>query len=280
MRFRAAAIVRLLRRNSADIEDNGLMNARSEKRIMINAMIVVWLLLISYRPIGAQGAEEDSLEVVAEGQYEAPVGTAKNLARQIALFEAKKKAVESAGRYLAGKHLVLSYEQKKEEIYCLVASKIRSKVIAEETKPAGDAYIYHIGIRATVRSSDYIEADILDKQMEIEEAREPLKAELEPPITDKIQPGVDISQAYRLLRNEKLRPAMIYLDRLEKKYPNWAAIYMAKAMGFYLLSEPANMQRELIRACTAGNANACDDLKSLKRVREFDLDAETSKSNP
>jgi hypothetical protein len=256
------------------------MKARRKKRIMIGAMIVVWSLLISYRLTGAQGAGEESLEVVAEGQFEAQAGTAKKLARQIALFEAKKKAVESAGRYLAGKHLVLSYEQKKEEIYCLVATKIRLKVIAEKTEPSGNTYNYYIRIRATVRSSDYIEADILDKQMEIKEGREPLKAELEPPITDKIEPGVDISQAYRLLRQEKLRPAMIYLDRLEKKYPNWAAIYLAKAMGFYLLSEPSNMKRELIRACTAGNATACDDVKSLKRVRQFDLDAEKFDPNP
>jgi hypothetical protein len=85
---------------------------------------------------------------------------------------------------------------------------------------------------------------------------------------------VDISAAYRLLRKEKLRPAMIYLNRLEKKYPNWSAIYMAKAMGFYLLHDPSNMKKELKRACAAGNARACDDLKSLKRVRQFDLDTE------
>jgi hypothetical protein len=91
---------------------------------------------------------------------------------------------------------------------------------------------------------------------------------------------LDISQAYRLLRKEKLRPAMIYLDRLEKKYPNWAAIYMAKAMGFYLLREHSNMKQELIRACKAGNASACDDLKSLKRIGGFDLSTEKFNQNP
>jgi hypothetical protein len=251
-----------------------MMNARKKNRTMISAMIVVSLLFISYHLRGAQGAEEDSLEVVAEGKFQAQAGTTKKLARQIALFEAKKKAVESAGRYLAGKHLVLSYDQKKEEIYSLVTTKIHSKIIAENIEPSGDAFNYYIRIRATIHSSDYIEADILDKQMEIKEVREPFKEELEPEVADKIEPGVDISEAYRLLRKEKLRPAMIYLDRLEKKYPNWAAIYMAKAMGFYLLHEPSNMKKELIRACKAGNENACDDLKSLKRVRQFDLDAE------
>jgi hypothetical protein len=51
---------------------------------------------------------------------------------------------------------------------------------------------------------------------------------------------------------------------------------MAKAMGFYLLHDPSNMKKELKRACAAGNASACDDLKSLKRVRQFNLDTEKS----
>jgi hypothetical protein len=193
------------------------MNGKNKNRTVICAMIIVTSLLILYHPLGAQSSEEDSLEVVAEGKFQAQAGTAKKLARQIALFEAKKKAVESAGRYLAGQHLVFSYEQKKEEIYSLATTRIHSKVTAEKMEPSGETYTYYVRILATIRSSDYIEAEILDRQMEIKEAREPLKEELEPAITDKIEPGLDISQAYRLLRKEKLRPAMIYLDRLEKK---------------------------------------------------------------
>jgi hypothetical protein len=251
-----------------------IVNEKIKNRTIICTVVVVSLLLISGPHRLAQGAEANSLELVSEGKFQARTGTSKTLARQIALFEAKKKAVESAGRYLAGKHLVFSYEQKKEEIYSLVATKIHSNVIAENVESSGNTFVFHIRIRATIHSSDYIEADILDKQMEIKEANESLKEELEPEITAKIEPGVDISAAYRLLRKEKLRPAMIYLNRLEKKYPNWSAIYMAKAMGFYLLHDPSNMKKELKRACAAGNARACDDLKSLKRVRQFDLDTE------
>jgi len=251
-----------------------IINERKKNRIIICMALVFALLLISDHLRGALDAAEDSLEVVADGKFQAPNGTPEKLARQIALFEAKQKAVESAGRYLAGKHLVISYEQKKKEIYSLVATKIQSKVIAENIESSGNTFIFHIRIRVTLRSCDYIEADILDKQMEIKEANESLKEEMEPEITDKIEPGFDIAVAYRLLRKEKLRPAMIYLNRLEKKYPNWSAIFMAKAMGFYLLHDPSNMKQELIRACTAGNASACDDLKSLKRVRQFDLDTE------
>jgi hypothetical protein len=251
-----------------------IMNEKKKSHIIICMVTVFTLLLISDHFSGTLSAAEDSFEVVAEGKFQAPTGTPEKLARQIALFEAKKKAVESAGRYLARKHLVLSYEQKKEEIYSLVTTKIHSKVIAENIESSGNSYIFHIRIWATIHSSDYIEADILDKQMEIKEANESLKEEMEREITDKIEPGFDIAVAYRLLRKEKLRQAMIYLNRLEKKYPNWSAIHMAKAMGFYLRHDPSNMKKELKRACTAGNENACDDLKSLKRVHQFDLDNE------
>ncbi len=249
-----------------------MVHARKTSRLIFCTVMVVVLLAPL---IGAQGAGEDSLELVSEGKFQALAGTSKTLARQIALFEAKKKAVESAGRYLAGKHLVLSYEQKKEEIYSLVTTKIDSKIIAENESSSGDGYTYIVRIRTTIRSADYIEADILDKKLQIEETRETLKEELEPEITAEIDPGMDIAKAYRLLRQEKLRPAMIYLNRLEKKYPNWAAIYMVRAIGFYLLHEPSDMKKELNKACAAGNPSACDDLKSIRRVRQFDLHAET-----
>ena len=85
-----------------------IMNERKKGLIIICMVTIFSLLLISDHLSRALGAAEDSLEVVAEGKFQAPAGTPENLARQIALFEAKKKAVESAGRYLAGKHLVLS----------------------------------------------------------------------------------------------------------------------------------------------------------------------------
>ena len=207
------------------------MNEKIKNRTIICTVVVVSLLLISGPHRWAQGAEADSLELVSEGKFQARAGTSKTLARQIALFEAKKKAVESTRRSLAGKHLVLSYEQKKEEIYSLVATKIHSNVIAENVESSGNTFIFHIRIRAAIRSSDYIEADILDKQMEIKEANESLKEELEPEITAKIEPGVDISAAYRLLRKEKLRPAMIYLNRLEKNTPTGLRFIWPKPWG-------------------------------------------------
>jgi len=64
---------------------------------------------------------------------------------------------------------------------------------------------------------------------------------------------------------------MIYLNHLEKKYPNWDSIYMAKAIAHYILNEPVFMEKALNAACRLGNGTACDDLKNLKKVHEYDF---------
>jgi hypothetical protein len=262
------------RRKRKRIFETTMMDGSKKSPAIVVATIMAVLWLISLHPGFAQNADNDSLEIVAEGKFEAPAGSSKELAGQIALFEAKKKAVESAGRYLARHHFILNYELRKEEIYSLAAGKIQASILAQQLEHAGNTFIYTIRIRARVRSADYVEADSQDKRLEMEEAGESLKEELEPNISKAKDPGRDIAKAYILLRTEKLRPAIIYLDRLEEKYPGWTAIYMAKAMGYYLLLEPHNMKNQLEKACAAGDEKACDDLKNIKRIRQFDLEAE------
>ena len=58
---------------------------------------------------------------------------------------------------------------------------------------------------------------------------------------------------------------------LEKKYPNWDSIYMAKAITHYILHEPEFMKKALTQACQLDNQIACDDLKQLKRLHEHDF---------
>ncbi len=64
---------------------------------------------------------------------------------------------------------------------------------------------------------------------------------------------------------------MIYLNHLEKKYPSWAEIQMAKAFAYYIFHEAAFMKKALSEACRLGNNTACDDLKNLKRVHGHDF---------
>ena len=94
---------------------------------------------------------------------------------------------------------------------------------------------------------------------------------MEQPVSAEIDPGKDISKVYRLLREKKWRIAMIYMNHLEKKYPNWAEIQMAKALAYYIFHEPGFMKKALSKACRLGNNTACDDLKNIKKVHEYDF---------
>jgi hypothetical protein len=110
-----------------------------------------------------------------------------------------------------------------------------------------------------------------DTRLEKKEANESFSEEMEQPVSAEIDPGKDISKVYRLLREKKWRIAMIYMNHLGKKYPNWDSIYMAKAIVHYILHEPVYMKKALNEACLLGNQIACDDLKNIKKVHEHDF---------
>ena len=105
-----------------------------------------------------------------------------------------------------------------------------------------------------------------DRKQEKEELEASYQEEMEQPVSEAIDPGRDIAKAYRLLREKKWRIAMIYLDHLEKKYPNWDSIYMAKAMTHYILNETVFMKKALGAACRLGNNTACSDLQNIKKL--------------
>jgi hypothetical protein len=46
---------------------------------------------------------------------------------------------------------------------------------------------------------------------------------------------------------------------------------MAKAITHYILNEPIFMETALNAACRLGNNTACNDLKNLKKVHEYDF---------
>ncbi|MDF1593044.1 MAG: hypothetical protein P1P89_16125 [Desulfobacterales bacterium] len=116
-----------------------------------------------------------------------------------------------------------------------------------------------------------IQAEILNKKLETQQTDDTLREELEPVIQPKISPARDIARAYRYFRTGLWRPASIYLDRLERKYPHWGEIFMVKAIAFYVLKEPLSMEKALETACFLENTKACEDLNTLKRVHNLDL---------
>ncbi len=236
-------------------------------RTVLTATVLVLLLLGGF----SQAAERGVFEIETEGSYRISEGSSTEPARAVALFNAKHKAVALAGRYLAHLGLIKTYRENREEVYSLTAGAVAAKILAEKTERAGDDTFYRCRVRVRVRPADFIRGEIASAAMEAEEARKPFREEVEQPLSAEIDPGRDIAWVYLFLRQKKWRPAIIYLDHLEKKYPDWDSIYMAKAITYYILHNPVFMRRALQKACRLGNAVACSDLKHLKRVHEKDF---------
>jgi hypothetical protein len=238
---------------------------------MRSIIITTLLVLFSIKCV-ASAEEDDIFEIEAEGSYRIEAGSSIDLSKNLALFIAKRKAVNLAGRYLSRKSLIQVYELNRDEIYSLAAKEIRAEILEEKRETVGKTLAYRVRIRARIQPSDFIKAEIEDTKQEKKEAKESYREEMEQSVSAEIDPGKEIAKAYRLLREKKWRILIIYLNHLEKKYPNWDSIYMAKAITYYILHEPVFMKRSLVEACRLDNQIACDDLKNLKRVLEHDFD--------
>ncbi|MGD2097318.1 MAG: hypothetical protein PVG35_07025 [Desulfobacterales bacterium] len=233
-------------------------------------------LLFFFSISGLTSAGEDNvIEVEAEGSHQLADGYSNELAKSMALYNAKRKAVDLAGRYLARKSLIEVYELDKDEIYSLAAREITAEILEEKRQKAGKTLIYRVRIKARIRTADFVKAELENRKLVERETNESYHAEMEQVLSDRIDPGKDISKAYRLLRERKWRIALIYMNHLEKKYPNWAALYMAKALAYYVFHEPVAMKKALNTACQLGDNTACDDLKNIIKVNEYNFGIST-----
>ena len=233
-------------------------------------IIMALLALFSINGV-ASAVEEDVFEIEAEGRYRMGSSSSIELAKKMALFTAKRKAVDQAGKYLSRKSLIEVYEVNQDEIYSLAARQVRAEILEAKRETVEKTSIYRVRIRAWVQASDFVKAAMEDTKQEKKEAKESFREQMEQPISAEIDPGRDIAKAYRLLREKNWRIAEIYLNHLAKKYPNWDRVYMAKAITHYILHEPVFMQKALNEACRLGNKTACEDLSNIKRVHEHDF---------
>ena len=234
-------------------------------------LILAALLVLFSINGGASATKDDIFEIEAQGSYRMEAGASLDLAKKMALFTAKRQAVDLAGRYLSRKSLIKVYELNRDEIYSLAARAVQVEILEEKRETVGKISTYRVRIRARVQASDFVKAEMEDTKQEKKEAKESYQEEMEQHISAEIDPGRDIAKAYRLLREKKWRIALIYLNHLEKKYPNWDSIYVAKALNHYILHEPVLMKKALNKACRLGNQTACDDLKNIKKVHEHDF---------
>ena len=198
--------------------------------------------------------------------YNLRKGDSKELSKDLALFGAKQKAVVLSAKYLTHKGLLEHYGKKQSEIFCLATNGIGVSIIDEKFHEKMNSY--YIKIKATVGVTDFIHAEIENLELEKKELKIPYSEEMEQHVSKSIEPGRELSRAYRYIRRGKWRVAIIYLNHLGKKYPNWGDVYLAKAIGFHCIHNDDKMIDALKTACSLDNEEACNDLKGLTQSHD------------
>ena len=132
---------------------------------MCKFILVALLVFFSINGV-ASAAEDDVFEIEAEGSYRMKAGFSIDLAKKMALFTAKRKAVDLAGRYLSRKSLIEVYELNRDEIYSLAAREIEAEILEENRPRVGKTSTYRLRIRARVQASDFVKAEMEDTNQE------------------------------------------------------------------------------------------------------------------
>ena len=224
--------------------------------------LVLLLFIVSTRPCGADDQKrEDTIKVITDYTYRVGDEDSKEKSRALALFGAKLKAVHLAAKYLTHKGVLEHYEKKQSEIFCLTTNEIQVSIIDEKFQKNINSY--YVKIQSEVTSIDFIKAQVKDAQLEKNESSFSYSKEMEQPVSKKVDPGEELSRAYRYIRKEQWRISIIYLDHLEKKYPNWGDVFLAKAIAFYGMDQIDRMADALKAACSLNNQEACNELVSF-----------------
>ena len=117
---------------------------------MRNFITAALLVLFSITGI-VSAAEDDIFEIETEGSYRIEDDTSIELAKKMALFAAKRKAVDLAGRYLARKSLIVTFEMRKDEIYSLATREIPAEMLEQKQETVGKTVTYRVRIRTQIQ---------------------------------------------------------------------------------------------------------------------------------
>lgn len=224
--------------------------------------LILLLLIVPTSPCGADGQKTDyTIKLITDYTYRMGDQDSKEKSRALALFGAKLQAVNLAAKYLTHKGVLNHYEKKQNEIFCLATNEIKESIIDE--KIYQDITSYYVKINSEVTIIDFIKAQIKDLEFEKNESSFSYSEKMEQPVSKAIDPGEELSRAYRYIRKEQWRISVIYLDHLEKKYPYWGDVFLAKAITFYSLDFMDKMVDALKTACSLNKQEACDELLSF-----------------
>jgi tetratricopeptide (TPR) repeat protein len=236
----------------------------------IGLYVLVCLLMFFLSDTIGQTVSEDS--VSGQSEYSIRCGPADSAAvtEALALFGARYRAVAAAAKVLTRRMLLEPYHRKQREIFCLAADGIEMQVL--EWQRDENRRLCRVAIAYRVSISDFVRADLADAELEKKESNFSWEQEMEQPVGKKLSPGHELSRAYRYLRKNHRRVAIIYLDHLLSKYPNWGDAYFARAIGLHAIDEPDKAVDDLKQACGLHHQEACARLGDWNRDRTLDLE--------
>ena len=227
---------------------------------------LVLIVLSFFLPTGVCNAgdlpQDAVFSIVTDATYRMGSGDTEEMGKALALFEAKMKAVTLAAKYLTHKGELGHYEKRQNEIFHLVPGQVTPVVLDEKFDNASRSQ--YVKIRTEISSLDFIRAEIEDKALQKKEEGFSFDREMEQPVAGEIEPGKELSRAYRYIRKGEWRMAIIFLDHLEKKYENWGEVLLSKAIALYGIGDETGMLQSLERACGLGNEEACNEIKSFE----------------
>ena len=181
------------------------------KRMGLFLLIIV---LYSTPCMSDDDHRDDTITLITDFTYNMRKGDSKEISKALALYGAKSKAVLLSAKYLTHKGLLEHYGNKQKEIFCLATDEIEVSIIDEKYNEKTSAY--YVKIKTEVRSTDFIQAEIKNLEMEKKEWKLSYSEEMGQYVSQTIDPGQELSRAYRHIRKRQWRIAVIYLNHLGK----------------------------------------------------------------
>ncbi len=232
-------------------------------KMTLSSCSLVMLLVFWHPGMSWSGMDAGSrqIEAVTTFSYRAGSGDSPETARALALYGAKYKAVLLSAKQLADNGVLKDYGERQMEILCLVADELPADIVDAAFVKEGSTY--RVTIKSSASLADFVRAEIRNAAFEEIERHFSLQEEMEPVVLPTIAPAQELSRAYRYISNHHWRMAIIYLDHLERKYPHWGTLLLAKAMAYLGMHETERTVSALSSACYLGDQDACLKINEL-----------------
>lgn len=235
---------------------------------MRRAEILFWILMVVciFGVNAIQAGEVEPVEVEAEGTYLMGDRDSRQDARQFALFEAKRNALEKAGTLLSSSTRIENFEVVKDEIYSQAAGRIQCEIIDEKWEHVGETMQVRLFVKAKVSPEDLrYEAEVDQSDSITDKDVAKVEKNLRKTKVDQktIDPAKYLAMAQRLLHKGKNKEALKILNALEKRYPNAVRIQLLKAEALKREKKTGQAIQALVKACKLGSQQACQKVKQI-----------------